>query len=66
MKKTDVLNHFGSQANVAKALTDKGYRISQPAVCKWPEDVPSLRAFQIERITNGKLSAELPQPNEAA
>lgn len=66
MKKIDVLNHFGSQADVASALTAGGYPISQPAICKWPEDVPPLRAFQIERITNGKLSAELPDSHKAA
>lgn len=66
MKKSDVLKYFGSQADVAQALTNGGYPISQPAICKWPDDVPPLRAFQIERITNGELTAELPESHKAA
>lgn len=58
MKKSEVLNHFGSQRAVAQKLTAAGYPISQPAVCQWPEEVPLLRAYQIERITNGALKAE--------
>lgn len=66
MKKSEVLNHFGSQRAVAQRLTAAGYPISQPAVCKWPEDVPLLRAFQIERITDGALKAEQPDQPAAA
>ena len=58
MKKTQVIQHFGSQYRVAKALTDAGYRITQPAVSVWPEEIPEKRAYQIERITNGALVAD--------
>lgn len=50
MKKKDVVKHFGSATNVAKALG-----IAPSSVSEWGEDIPDLRAFQIERITNGKL-----------
>lgn len=58
MKKSNVIEHFGSQYRVAKALTDAGYPITQPAVSSWPETIPEKRAYQLERITNGELKAE--------
>jgi arginine repressor len=57
MKKTEVLQHFQSQSELARRLTAHGFPISQPAISKWPEEVPSLRAFQIELITKGQLKA---------
>lgn len=66
MKKSDVINHFGSQAAVAQVMTAAGYQISQPAISKWPERVPLLRAFQLERITKGALVVEDPSPKQAA
>lgn len=67
MKKVDVINHFGTQADVASALSRAGWPISQPAVSKWPENVPELRAFQLERITDGALRADsVPEPLTAA
>lgn len=60
MKKSDVLAYFGTQAGIAEALSAAGYNVSQPAISKWPEDVPELRAFQLERITNGKLKVGHP------
>lgn len=53
MKKADVVAHFGNQTKVANALG-----ISHVAVSKWGDDIPLLRAYQIERITNGALKAE--------
>lgn len=50
MKKQDVIEHFGSGQQVAKAL-----KISGAAVSQWPEDVPEKQAYKIERITKGKL-----------
>mgnify|MGYP002818255997 CR=1 FL=1 len=67
MKKSDVIQHFGSQAEIANAMTIAGYPISQPAVSKWPELVPPLRAFQLERMTSGALVAEeSSSPQQAA
>ncbi len=53
MKKLDVLNHFGGTTKTAKALG-----ISHVSVCQWKEDIPLLRAYQIEEMTNGKLKVE--------
>jgi DNA-binding transcriptional regulator YdaS (Cro superfamily) len=50
MKKTDVLNFFGGTAATAVALN-----IKSPSVSGWGEDVPELRAYQIERLTRGEL-----------
>ncbi len=53
MKTSDVIAYFGTQDAVAEALG-----ISQAAVSQWGAEVPELRAFQLERITNGKLSVQ--------
>lgn len=55
MKKSDVLDHFHTQAAVAEALTTAGYRISQPAVSKWGELVPEIQARRLSKITGGAL-----------
>jgi DNA-binding transcriptional regulator YdaS (Cro superfamily) len=52
MKKAAAIGHFGSQVKLAAAIG-----VSQAAISKWPEDVPELRAYQIERLTGGKLKA---------
>lgn len=54
MKKTDVLSHFGTQQKVADALG-----ISQRAVSGWDEVIPMGRALQIEKVTRGRLKADL-------
>lgn len=53
MKKADAIQYFGSQAALGKAVG-----VSQAAISKWPDDVPKLRAYQIESLTNGELKAE--------
>lgn len=52
MKPLEVIEYFGSQDKAAKALS-----ISQPALSKWVKsgEVPKLRQYQIEKVTNGKL-----------
>ena len=52
MKKSDVLEFFGSASKAACALG-----ISIAAISQWGDEVPELRAFQIEKITKGKLKA---------
>lgn len=66
MKTKDVIAHFGSQQEVAKVL-----RIHKSAVSQWGDKVPRLRAYQLERITNGALSVDdneysKPKAGEAA
>ncbi|MBU2113691.1 MAG: Cro/Cl family transcriptional regulator [Gammaproteobacteria bacterium] len=53
MKKKDVIDHFGGVVETAKALGIKSQSVSG-----WPDDVPELRAFQIEKITGGQLKAD--------
>lgn len=50
MNKSDVISYFGTGTEVAKALG-----IKPSAVYQWPQEVPQLRAFQIEKLTNGAL-----------
>jgi DNA-binding transcriptional regulator YdaS (Cro superfamily) len=61
MKTSDVIAHFGGQGRLAKALD-----VSQPAISKWGETVPLLRAYQIQVITNGKLKVGIPQIKQAS
>lgn len=58
MTKTQAIKHFGSVSALAKALN-----VTYEAVRQWA-DVPELRQYQIERITNGSLKAE--QKSQAA
>jgi DNA-binding transcriptional regulator YdaS (Cro superfamily) len=53
MRKIDVIQYFGSQVAVAGAL-----RITKSAVSGWGEEIPPLRAIQIEEITGGALKAD--------
>lgn len=50
MKKKTVIEHFGGVLATAKALG-----ITSQSVSQWPEEIPELRAFQIERLTKGLL-----------
>jgi DNA-binding transcriptional regulator YdaS (Cro superfamily) len=54
MKAKDVIEYFGSQTATAKALG-----VSIPSVWAWVRnnEVPELRQYQIEKITNGNLKA---------
>jgi DNA-binding transcriptional regulator YdaS (Cro superfamily) len=56
MRTADAIAYFGSQGRLAKAID-----ISQPAISKWGEDVPTLRAYQIQVITRGELKVDLPR-----
>jgi len=53
MLKKDVLKHFGTQEKIASALG-----LKQASVSRWGENIPRLRAFEIERLTKGKLKAD--------
>ena len=52
MLKDDVIKHFGSSAQIAKALG-----ISHAAVSRWNDTIPKGRAYQIEVMTGGALKA---------
>lgn len=53
MKKQDVIDYFGSVTELAKALKIRPQSISQ-----WGDEVPELRAYQIEHLTGGQLKVE--------
>jgi len=66
MKTKDVIAYFGSQQAVANVC-----EIHKSAVSQWGEIVPRLRAYQIERLTNGALTVDdseysKPKAGEAA
>ncbi|MBF8642295.1 MULTISPECIES: Cro/CI family transcriptional regulator [Pseudomonas] len=54
MTKTQAINHFGGISRLAKALG-----ITYEAVRQWPEQIPELRQFQIERLTEGALMIDV-------
>ena len=40
--------------------------IKAPSVSEWKEDIPQLRAYQIEKLTGGKLRVEEPELKKAS
>ncbi len=50
MKKSDVIAYFGSMTKAGEALG-----ITKSAISQWPDDIPPLRAYEIEKLTKGKL-----------
>lgn len=56
MKTKDAILYFGSKSQLAQNLG-----LTKSAISQWPDDVPELRAYQIERLTMGKLKADLPR-----
>lgn len=50
MKTKDAIKHFGNGNRLAKALG-----ISRQAIDSWGEDVPPLRAWELEAMTGGAL-----------
>ncbi len=57
MKKQDVISYFGSQEKTALALG-----VKQASVSRWKDEIPPLRAFELERITDGALKADFIAP----
>jgi hypothetical protein len=57
MKPNDILNHFGSKAEIARTLG-----VELPSVCEWfdKDRVPESRQYQIELATGRKLRASKP------
>lgn len=50
MRKSDVINHFGTQTEVTRVLG-----ISKAFVSQWGETIPEKYALLLEKITGGKL-----------
>lgn len=54
MKKTDAIQHFGTQVALAAAIG-----VDQSTISKsWGEYPPPLRQLQLEALTGGALKAE--------
>lgn len=45
MRKSEVINYFGGVCKTATALG-----IKHPSVSEWPEIIPEVRAYQVEKI----------------
>lgn len=63
MKVDDVIAHFGTATAAARALG-----VTKGAVSQWVTagQIPSLRQYQIERVTGGALRASEPAKPDAA
>lgn len=60
MRTRQAIKHFGSAAALAKALG-----ITRQSVHEWGSEVPEGRAYQLEVMTDGALTAPRPkQPQE--
>lgn len=57
MRTKDAIKHYGSAAALAKAL-----QISRQSVHDWGDEVPELRAYQIEVLSDGVLRAPRLKP----
>lgn len=53
MTKTQAIHYFKGVSQIAKALG-----LTYEAVRQWPEEIPKLRQYEIERITAGALTVD--------
>lgn len=53
MTKSQAIEHFGSAAELARAIG-----VSRSAISHWPEEIPRGRQYQIEVLTSGRLTAD--------
>lgn len=53
MTKEEAIEHYGTQAKLAAALG-----LKQPTIACW-EQIPAMHQLRLERLTKGKLRAEL-------
>ncbi|CAK2030993.1 transcriptional repressor of cell division inhibition gene dicB [Vibrio crassostreae] len=53
MKLNEAIKKVGSKAEICRLL-----KVSASAVTQWGEDVPELRQYQLEVLTNGKLKSD--------
>lgn len=53
MKKSDVINFFGSSSKLAKFLN-----IERTAVYQWGDTIPENRQYELEVKTNGELKSD--------
>lgn len=53
MNRADAIKHFKGITPLAKALG-----ITYEAVRQWGDEIPELRQYQLELVTNGQLKAD--------
>lgn len=53
MYKKDVLKHFGTVSEVAKAVG-----VSMAAVSQWGEIIPEKNAYRLQQVTKNKLRVD--------
>jgi hypothetical protein len=53
MKKSEVIEYFGSAARTARAM-----RISRAAVTMWPDELGDNVSFKVELVTGGNLKSD--------
>lgn len=53
MNRADAIKHFEGITPLAKALG-----ITYEAVRQWGDEIPELRQYQLELVTNGQLKAD--------
>ncbi|SDS43247.1 Cro/CI family transcriptional regulator [Pseudomonas prosekii] len=56
MNRADAIKHFKGITPLAKALG-----ITYEAVRQWGDEIPQLRQYQLELLTNGQLKADTKQ-----
>lgn len=61
MRTEQAVNHYGTQAGLARALG-----ITKQAIQFWGELVPEGRAYQLQHITKGKLKVEAKPMKQAS
>ncbi|WP_345854220.1 Cro/CI family transcriptional regulator [Shewanella algae] len=57
MKTNIAIEYFGGKRGGRTRLA-KALGISPSSISQWEENVPKLRAYQLERLTNGELKAD--------
>lgn len=61
MQTRKAIEHFGSTRKLAQALG-----ITPQAINQWGAVVPKLRQYEIERVTDGKLKADVVKHNRTS
>lgn len=64
MKTSTAINYYGNASKLADALD-----VSKQAISQWGDEVPRLRAFELQALTNGALKVDEPKEessNQAA
>jgi hypothetical protein len=66
MLKDVAVSHFGTKANLVRALQGSKTPRTKGAVSMWEGLVPLVVALELERITGGKLKVDLALYQDAA